>query len=216
MARPPPPTNVSVVLVTAPSEEVAATLARTLVEEHLIACANLVPKIRSIYRWEGTVHDEPEVLLVMKARSEGFAGLCARIKALHPYSVPEVLELPVRAGHRPYLDWVLAETTPPAQVVRRLKLKPMAKLPALRQALEALMPGATTESIRVRVDLNEYQSGTMTRFPGGLGVCLMDEREDCAPTDQIETEVSGPGDGPAQALENRLLETARGLGLTVV
>lgn len=105
------PAGVSVVLVTAPSEDVAVTLARTLVEERLIACANLVPKIRSIYRWEGAIHDEPEVLLVMKTRSEGFAGLAARITALHPYSVPEVLELPVRAGHRPWLDWVLAETS---------------------------------------------------------------------------------------------------------
>lgn len=102
-------TGVAVVLVTAPDEEKAAGLARTLVEEGLIACANLVPKMRSIYRWEGKVCDEPEVLLVMKTRAERFEVLRERVKALHPYSVPEVLRLDVDAGHQPYLDWVLGE-----------------------------------------------------------------------------------------------------------
>lgn len=102
-------TGVAVVLVTAPDEEKAAALARTLVEERLIACANLVPKIRSIYRWQGAVHDEPEVLLVMKTRAERFAALAERVKALHPYTVPEVLQLPVGAGSEAYLRWVLDE-----------------------------------------------------------------------------------------------------------
>lgn len=101
--------GVAVVLVTAPDEEKAAGLARTLVEEGLIACANLVPKVRSIYRWEGKVCDEPEVLLVMKTRAERFEALRSRVTALHPYSVPEVLKLEVDAGHQPYLDWVLGE-----------------------------------------------------------------------------------------------------------
>lgn len=101
--------GVAVVLVTSPDEEKAAAIARTLVEEQLIACANLVPKVRSIYRWQGAVHDEAEVLLVMKTRAERFEALRERVKALHPYSVPEVLRLDVGAGHQPYLDWVLAE-----------------------------------------------------------------------------------------------------------
>ncbi len=102
-------TEVAVVLVTAPDEEKAASLARALVEERLIACANLVPRVRSIYRWQGAVHDEAEVLLVMKTRAARFEALCARVKALHPYSVPEVLRVDVGAGHQPYLDWVLGE-----------------------------------------------------------------------------------------------------------
>lgn len=97
-------------LVTAPSVEVAQALGRTLVEERLIACANLVPQLRSIYRWEGAIHDEPEVLLILKTRSRSFEAVRARISELHPYSVPEVLELPVARGHRPYLEWVVAET----------------------------------------------------------------------------------------------------------
>lgn len=104
------PPAVAVVLVTAPDEAVAASLARTLVEERLIACANLVPKIRSIYRWQGAVHDEAEVLLVLKTRRASLAAVAARVKALHPYSVPEIIGLDVTDGHRPYLDWVLGET----------------------------------------------------------------------------------------------------------
>lgn len=99
--------DVSVVLVTAPSEELAAALARTLVDEGLIACANLVPGVRSIYRWKGAIWDEGEVLLVLKAPTAGFESLRARIVELHPYETPEVLRLDVAEGHRPYLDWVL-------------------------------------------------------------------------------------------------------------
>jgi periplasmic divalent cation tolerance protein len=100
--------GVAVVLMTAPSEEVAATIARTLVEEGLIACANLVPQVRSLYRWEGKVCDEREVLVVMKLAAERYAAVEARIGALHPYTVPEVLRLDVTAGFPPYLGWLLS------------------------------------------------------------------------------------------------------------
>lgn len=94
-------------LSTAPSAEVAERLARTLLDEGLITCANLVPQVRSLYRWKGEVCDETEVLLVLKLPSAGFAALEARYPALHPYEVPELLRLDVTDGHRPYLDWVL-------------------------------------------------------------------------------------------------------------
>ena len=101
-------TGVAVVLVTAPDEEKAASIARTLVEEGLIACANLVPRVRSIYRFEGKVCDEAEVLLVMKAAVAKNPALQARILALHPYSVPEVLRLDVAEGSPAYIGWVLS------------------------------------------------------------------------------------------------------------
>lgn len=101
-------TGVAVVLMTAPDEVSAASMARTLVEEGLIACANLVPQVRSIYRWEGKVCDEREVLVVMKAPSARYEDLQARILSLHPHSVPEVLRLDVAAGSSPYLRWVLS------------------------------------------------------------------------------------------------------------
>lgn len=100
------------VLVTCPSMEKAAELARALVQERLIACANLVPQVRSIYTWKGALCDEPEVLMILKSTPERFEALRQRIVALHPYEVPEVLQLPVEKAHGPYLDWVRAAVSP--------------------------------------------------------------------------------------------------------
>ena len=108
-------TEVRVVLVTMPTAERAAELARALVEERLAACGNVVPGLRSIYRWEGRVVDEPEVLLVLKTTAARFEALRDRVLALHPYPVPEVLALPVDAGSAAYLAWVGAETAGPAR-----------------------------------------------------------------------------------------------------
>ncbi|ACG72426.1 CutA1 divalent ion tolerance protein [Anaeromyxobacter sp. K] len=104
-------TEARVVLVTAPDADVAARLARALVEERLAACGNVVPAIRSIYRWEGSVHDEGEALLVLKTRAARVDALRARVLELHPYQVPEVLVLPVEAGSDAYLAWIAAETS---------------------------------------------------------------------------------------------------------
>ena len=99
-----------VVLVTAPSPEKAAELARAVVGEKLAACVNILPGVRSIYRWEGAVQDEAEVLMLVKTTAERFDALKARIVALHPYQVPEVIRLDVSAGHAPYLEWLAAST----------------------------------------------------------------------------------------------------------
>ncbi len=99
-------TDVLVVLVTAPSAEKAEEIARALVEAGLAACGNVLASVRSIYRWEGKVHDDPEALLVLKTTRGRFADLRDRVLSLHPYQVPEVIALPVEAGHGPYLDWV--------------------------------------------------------------------------------------------------------------
>ena len=101
--------QVHAVLVTAPSTE-AEGLARALVEEGLAACVNLIPGIRSFYRWEGQVQDDSEVLLVIKTGSERCDALAERVRELHSYDLPEVLALPVAGGSRRYLDWVRAES----------------------------------------------------------------------------------------------------------
>ncbi len=106
-------TDVILVLVTAPSTDKAAELARALVEEGLAACGNILPGLRSIYRWEGKVQDEAEVLLLLKTRAALFEPLRARIVALHPYQVPEVLRVDVAEGHAPYLAWILDSTRAP-------------------------------------------------------------------------------------------------------
>ncbi len=103
-------TDAVVVLVTMPTPERAAEMARAVVEERLAACGNVVPGLRSIYRWEGKLEDEPEALLLLKTTRDRFEALRARILALHPYQVPEVIALPVEAGSAPYLAWIAAET----------------------------------------------------------------------------------------------------------
>lgn len=97
---------VIVVFSTFPTEDKAAEIARILVSEGLCACANLAPPVRSIYRWQGELCDERETLAIIKTTRERFDALRERLVALHPYEVPEVIALPVEAGHAPYLDWV--------------------------------------------------------------------------------------------------------------
>jgi len=103
-------TEAIVVLVTTPTPDRAAELARALVEERLAACGNVVPGLRSIYRWEGKVVDEAEALLILKTTRARFEALRERVLALHPYAVPEVVALPVLAGNAPYLAWIAGET----------------------------------------------------------------------------------------------------------
>lgn len=92
--------------VTCPTAEVAAGIAKTLVEERLAACGNLVPGLRSIYSWEGKLCDESEVLLLIKTTGEAFGRLQARVVELHPYDLPEVIAVKVEAGLPAYLQWV--------------------------------------------------------------------------------------------------------------
>src|SRR3569623_2571296 len=101
--------SVIVVFSTFPSEDKAADIARTLVSEGLAACANLVPPVRAIYRWQGQLCDERETLAILKTTRERFEALRERLVALHPYEVPEVIAVPVAGGHAPYLAWVAGE-----------------------------------------------------------------------------------------------------------
>lgn len=94
------------VLMTTPDGETGARIARLLVEERLAACANIVPNVTSIYRWEGEVQESQEVLLILKTTAARTRDLTRRAVELHPYDVPEVLALPVLSGFEPYLDWV--------------------------------------------------------------------------------------------------------------
>ncbi len=95
-----------VVFVTAPAGHKAAAIARELVESRLAACVNLVRKVRSLYRWEGKVNDDEEDLLVIKTTRAAFPKLRDRVLAIHPYSCPEVIALPIVTGNRAYLGWI--------------------------------------------------------------------------------------------------------------
>lgn len=98
------------VYVTAGSGEEASRLARTLVEERLAACANVLGGMRSVYRWQGKVEEAEEVVVILKSTTERFAALEARVKALHSYECPCVVALPIAEGSGAYLDWIVAET----------------------------------------------------------------------------------------------------------
>ena len=106
-------TDVLVVLCTLPEGDTAAKVGGALVKARLAACVNLIPQLRSIYEWQGEICDDPEVLAIIKTTRDRFESLRARLAELHPYECPEIIGVPVEAGHADYLAWV-AEVTRPA------------------------------------------------------------------------------------------------------
>ncbi len=99
-----------VVYITASSEEEARAIAGAIVEERLAACANILRNVRSVYRWEGKVQDDAEVLMIVKTKRALFGKLQARVKELHSYTVPEIIASPVVEGSTDYLTWLSEET----------------------------------------------------------------------------------------------------------
>ena len=110
MKRPASPAPTITALTTAPSAAAAKRLVRALVERRLIACGTVLTGAVSIYRWQGAVVEEDEVVVLLKTTAERWAELAATLPGLHPYEVPELLALPVADGHPPYLAWVRAKT----------------------------------------------------------------------------------------------------------
>jgi periplasmic divalent cation tolerance protein len=104
------PTAALIAYCTLPDADTALRIARALVDERFAACVNLVPGLRSIYRWQGDVHDDAEQLAIIKTTAGRFEAMRARLVELHPYECPEVIALPVDRGHTPYLDWLRAST----------------------------------------------------------------------------------------------------------
>lgn len=95
-----------VVLVTCPTRAVAGRLGRRLIARRVAACVNIIPGLTSIYRWKGRIEQANEVLLIIKTTGGAFARLRREVLAAHPYEAPEVIAMPVVAGHAPYLRWV--------------------------------------------------------------------------------------------------------------
>jgi len=95
-----------IVLITAKNTKEAARIANKLVAEKLIACANIINGVKSIFWWEGKVDKADEVLLILKSKKSCFAKIVKTVKKLHSYEVPEIIALPIIDGSKDYLDWV--------------------------------------------------------------------------------------------------------------
>ena len=99
-------TDKIVVLSACDSEEQAVQIARSLVEKHLAACVNILPGVRSIYRWKDVVEDATEFVLVIKSRRDLFSALKSEIEKIHSYELPEAIALPIVDGSEAYLSWL--------------------------------------------------------------------------------------------------------------
>jgi periplasmic divalent cation tolerance protein len=97
-----------VVLMTATNGEEATRLAQMLVGAHLAACVQILPEIQSIYRWQGRVQRQAEVLLIAKTTKSKLGEIDREVRALHSYETPEIVALPITAGSAPYLSWLTA------------------------------------------------------------------------------------------------------------
>jgi periplasmic divalent cation tolerance protein len=105
--------DILILVSTCPDASTAERIARELVDASLVACVNIVPGLRSIYRWNGAVQADDEVLMILKTPADRLSAARERLVALHPYDVPEVVALPVADGHHPYLQWVIDSTRIP-------------------------------------------------------------------------------------------------------
>ena len=94
------------VLCTCPDQDVAASIANALVDAKLAACVNIVPGLRSVYRWKGARETAEEVLLIIKSRVDDYTPLETAVRALHPYELPEIIAVPISTGLPAYLSWL--------------------------------------------------------------------------------------------------------------
>lgn len=102
--------NQLVIFCTCPDLKSGERIGTAVVEERLAACVNLLPGLSSIYRWQGQVKREPECLLLIKTSADRYETLQKRLRALHPYEVPEIIALPIRRGDPDYLAWINENT----------------------------------------------------------------------------------------------------------
>jgi len=98
------------VYTTFPDADVAAEVAQALLKKKLIACANILPSMRSLYVWKGALEDEKESVMILKTTAEKYDALEKEILKLHPYDIPCVVALPIEAGNEAYLEWIAQQT----------------------------------------------------------------------------------------------------------
>lgn len=99
----------NLVYMTAGSRQEAESIARELVEGRLAACVNIFGPMNSVYRWQGELQMDEEVVMIAKTTAQKFEGLAEKVKSLHSYDCPCIVQLPVTGGHQPFLDWIASE-----------------------------------------------------------------------------------------------------------
>ena len=105
------------VMVTAPSAEEAENIGRKLLDERLVACANILSSVNSVFWWEGKISQESEAMMIMKTRTSLFDLLVKRVKQLHSYEVPEIISVPIQNGSQEYLQWINSVTKEKEEIV---------------------------------------------------------------------------------------------------
>jgi periplasmic divalent cation tolerance protein len=101
-----------VVFLTAPNGEEATRLADLLIGAHLAACVQILPEMESVYRWQGNIERQSEILLIVKTTAAKFADLEKEVRVLHSYETPEIVAIPLVAASTPYLQWLTASLEP--------------------------------------------------------------------------------------------------------
>jgi periplasmic divalent cation tolerance protein len=101
----------SIIYSTVGDIEDARRIAHTLVEEQLVACVNIIPSIESVYRWEGKKEEDEECIFIAKTRDENIDKSIERIRALHPYELPDIIVIPIIGGLKEYIDYISNETS---------------------------------------------------------------------------------------------------------
>jgi periplasmic divalent cation tolerance protein len=102
--------NPVLVYTTCPTKEVAKRIGGELVRNRLVACANILPAMQSIYVWQEALHEDDEVVMLLKTRRTLAARIVVEIERLHPYDTPAVLVIPIDGGSQPFMDWIGANT----------------------------------------------------------------------------------------------------------
>jgi len=102
---------VAVVYTTIDNIQDARKIAHTLVEEQIVACANIIPKIESVYRWKGKIENDDECIIIAKTADSNIKKTIQRIKELHKYELPDIIVLPIIGGLKDYLDYIVNETS---------------------------------------------------------------------------------------------------------
>lgn len=98
------------VLSNVPDRAAAEAIARNLLQQRLAACVNILPAVRSIYRWQGAIEEAEELTMLIKSTQKHYAEMESAIRALHPYDVPEIIAIPISTGLPAYLNWIADET----------------------------------------------------------------------------------------------------------